>query len=56
MERVFTENIKSYVISTGKAVELTDLEPWLRLFFGIDVEKGSEIVKINKGKIIINPK
>jgi hypothetical protein len=31
----FTENMKSYLISTGKAVELRDLEPWLRLYFGL---------------------
>jgi hypothetical protein len=31
----FTENMKSYLISTGKAVELTDLEQWLKLFFGL---------------------
>jgi len=24
-----------YLISTGKAVELDDLEPWLRLYFGL---------------------
>ncbi len=30
-----TENMQSYLISTGKAVELGDLEPWLRLFFGL---------------------
>ena len=31
----FTENMKSYLISTGKAVEYKDLEPWLRLYFGL---------------------
>lgn len=31
----FTENMKSYLISTGKAVELPDLEQWLKLFFGL---------------------
>ncbi len=31
----FTENMRSYLISTGKAVEFKDLEPWLRLFFGL---------------------
>ncbi len=29
----FTENMKSFLISTGKAVEFDDLEPWLRLYF-----------------------
>lgn len=31
----FTEKMKSYFASTGKAVELHDLEPWLRLYFGL---------------------
>ncbi len=33
----FTENMKSFLVSTGKAVELNDLEPWLRLYFGLDL-------------------
>ena len=31
----FSENIKSYLYSTGKAVVLSELEPWLRLFFAL---------------------
>ena len=31
----FTENMRSYLLSTGKAVELEELGPWLRLFFGL---------------------
>ena len=31
----FSENIKSYLYSTGKAVALSELEPWLRLFFAL---------------------
>ncbi len=34
----FTENMKSFLISTGKAVELDDLEPWLQLYFGLQLE------------------
>jgi len=34
----FTSNMKSFLISTGKAVELGDLEEWLRLFFGLALE------------------
>ncbi len=34
----FTDNMKSYLISTGKAVEFKDLEPWLRLYFGLSLE------------------
>ena len=31
----FTENMKAFLISTGKAVDFADLEPWLCLFFGL---------------------
>ena len=31
----FTENMRSFLIATGKAVEFDDLPPWLRLFFGL---------------------
>jgi hypothetical protein len=31
----FTENMKSFLISTGKAVEFDELQPWLCLFFGL---------------------
>lgn len=34
----FTTNMKSFLISTGKAVELEDLEPWLRLYFGLELD------------------
>jgi hypothetical protein len=34
----FTENMKSFLLSTGKAVEFRDLEPWLRLYFGLPLE------------------
>jgi hypothetical protein len=34
----FTNNMKSFLISTGKAVDLEDLEPWLRLYFGLSLE------------------
>jgi hypothetical protein len=33
----FTSNMKSFLISTGKAVELDDVEPWLRLYFGLSL-------------------
>lgn len=33
----FTENMKMFLISTGKAVELSELKPWLCLFFGLPV-------------------
>jgi len=31
----FTENMRSFLISTGKAVEFEELRPWLCLFFGL---------------------
>ena len=33
--RGFSANMRSYLLSTGKAVAFDDLEGWLRLFFGI---------------------
>lgn len=33
-----TENMKAFLISSGKAVELDELEPWLRLFFGLPLD------------------
>lgn len=33
----FSANMRSYLVSTGRAVELDDLESWLRLFFGLDL-------------------
>lgn len=31
----FSANMRAFLISTGVAVELDDLENWLRLFFGL---------------------
>ncbi|HVC09064.1 MAG TPA: PD-(D/E)XK nuclease superfamily protein [Elusimicrobiota bacterium] len=33
----FSENMRQYLLSTGKAVELADLESHLRLFFGLEL-------------------
>lgn len=38
----FTENMRSFLISSGKAVELHELEPWLRLFFGLPLDAGPQ--------------
>jgi hypothetical protein len=35
----FTQNMRQYLISTGKAVYFEDLEDWLSLYFGIDPER-----------------
>jgi len=40
----FTENMRSYLISTGKAVEFDELKQWLCLFFGLPLE-GSETTR-----------
>lgn len=34
----FSENIRSYLYSTGKAVAFHDVESWLRLFFGLTAD------------------
>lgn len=34
----FTQNMRSFLISTGKAVEFKDLENWLRLYFGLELK------------------
>jgi hypothetical protein len=34
----FTENMRLFLISTGKAVEFSDLKPWLCLFFGLPMD------------------
>jgi len=31
----FSSNMQSYLMSTGKAVELEDLKTWLELYFGL---------------------
>ena len=31
----FTDNMRSFLVSTGKAVEFEELRPWLCLFFGL---------------------
>lgn len=35
--RGFSSNMRSFLYSTGKAVDLDDVEQWLRLFFGLDL-------------------
>jgi hypothetical protein len=38
----FTENMRSFLISTGKAVEFEELTPWLCLFFGLPLHQQSQ--------------
>lgn len=35
----FTENMKMFLVSTGKAVEFDELKPWLCLFFGLPLSE-----------------
>jgi hypothetical protein len=35
----FSPNMRAYLLSTGKAVELADLEVWLRFYFGLELRK-----------------
>jgi len=37
----FTDNMRSFLISTGKAVEFDELKAWLCLFFGLPLEQRS---------------
>ena len=34
----FSANMRSFLIASGKAIALEDLEAWLRLFFGLDLQ------------------
>jgi hypothetical protein len=36
----FTANMRSFLISTGKAVEFGEVRPWLCLFFGLPLAGG----------------
>lgn len=31
----FSANMRAYLVASGKAVEMEDLGPWLRLYFGL---------------------
>ena len=33
----FTDNMRSFLVASGKAVEFGELEAWLRLFFGLEL-------------------
>lgn len=38
----FSANIKSFLIASGRAVELDELEPWVQLFFGLELPAAPE--------------
>lgn len=33
----FSDNMRAFLVASGKAVDLSDLEDWLRLFFGLEL-------------------
>lgn len=33
----FSDNMTAFLLSSGKAVQLEDLEMWLRLYFGLEI-------------------
>ncbi len=35
----FTENMRCFLVSTGRAVEFDELRPWLCLFFGLPLQE-----------------
>ena len=37
----FSTNIKSFLVASGRAVDFDDLDPWLRLFFSLDLPDGT---------------
>jgi hypothetical protein len=39
----FTDNMRSFLIATGKAVEFEELTPWLCLFFGLPLEPRADV-------------
>ena len=35
----FSANMRAYLVASGKAVEMEDLEAWLRLYFGLPLNR-----------------
>ncbi len=42
----FSANIRSFLIASGRAVDVVDLEAWLRLFFGLDLPPDARAKKL----------
>lgn len=38
----FSPHMRAFLVSSGRAVEFVDLEAWLRLFFGLDLDEQLE--------------
>ena len=41
----FTENMRCFLISTGRAVEFEEVTPWLCLFFGLPLGGTPELIR-----------
>ena len=41
----FTENMRCFLISTGRAVEFEEITPWLCLFFGLPLGGTTELIR-----------
>ena len=41
----FTENMRCFLISTGRAVEFDEVAPWLCLFFGLPLGGTPELIR-----------
>jgi hypothetical protein len=41
----FTDNMRSFLISTGRAVEFEEVTPWLCLFFGLPLGGTPELIR-----------
>jgi len=41
----FTENMRCFLVSTGKAVEFDEVKPWLCLFFGLPLDGTPELIR-----------
>jgi len=41
----FTENMRCFLISTGRAVEFEEVTPWLCLFFGLPLSGTPELIR-----------
>lgn len=46
----FTPNMRAYLHSTGKAVELDDLADWLRLFFALPEKEPQPALPLREGR------
>jgi hypothetical protein len=48
----FSANMQAYLHSTGKAVNIADLETWLRLYFGLPLDR--RVSQVRKGELVVD--